>query len=77
MTILQLQFGAEGNSPSDPATPIDNAGSWLDFTDLVFLRRTSSRRSLQVGRCGGHYFSVEDFGMAPRPTVDDRCLVVA
>jgi len=33
----RVQFGADGNSPSDPATPIDNPGSWLDFTDLVFI----------------------------------------
>ena len=33
----RVQFGAEGNSPSDPATPIDNPGTWLDFTDLVFI----------------------------------------
>lgn len=33
----RVQFGAEGNSPSDPAVPFDNAGSWLDFTDLVFI----------------------------------------
>ena len=33
----RVQFGAEGDSPSDPATPVDNAGSWLDFTDLVFI----------------------------------------
>ena len=33
----RVQFGAEGNSPSDPATAIDNAGTWLDFTDLVFI----------------------------------------
>jgi carboxypeptidase C (cathepsin A) len=33
----RVQFGAEGNSPSDPATPFDNQGSWLDFTDLVFI----------------------------------------
>jgi carboxypeptidase C (cathepsin A) len=33
----RVQFGAEGNSPSDPATPVDNPGSWLDFTDLVFI----------------------------------------
>jgi len=33
----RVQFGAEGNSPSDPATPLDNAGTWLDFTDLVFI----------------------------------------
>src|SRR5271154_41031 len=29
----RVQFGAEGNSPSDPATPLDNPGTWLDFTD--------------------------------------------
>jgi len=33
----RVQFGAEGNSPSDPALPVDNQGSWLDFTDLVFI----------------------------------------
>jgi len=33
----RVQFGAEGNSPSDPAIAIDNPGSWLDFTDLVFI----------------------------------------
>ncbi|MDR3387818.1 MAG: peptidase S10 [Rudaea sp.] len=33
----RVQFGAEGDSPSDPATPIDNPGTWLDFTDLVFI----------------------------------------
>ena len=33
----RLQFGAEGDSPSDPAVLTDNAGTWLDFTDLVFI----------------------------------------
>ncbi|MEO6688312.1 MAG: peptidase S10 [Dokdonella sp.] len=33
----RVQFGAEGNSPSDPATAVDNPGTWLDFTDLVFI----------------------------------------
>ena len=33
----RLQFGAEGNSPSDPPTLMDNPGTWLDFTDLVFI----------------------------------------
>jgi carboxypeptidase C (cathepsin A) len=33
----RLQFGAEGDSPSDPATLKDNQGTWLDFTDLVFI----------------------------------------
>ncbi len=30
-------FGDEGQSPSDPATLTDNPGTWLDFTDLVFI----------------------------------------
>src|SRR5512142_2104675 len=33
----RVQFGAEGDSPSDPALPKDNPGTWLDFTDLVFI----------------------------------------
>jgi len=33
----RIQFGLEGDSPSDPATPADNPGTWLDFTDLVFI----------------------------------------
>jgi carboxypeptidase C (cathepsin A) len=32
-----VAFGAEGQSPSDPATLTDNPGTWLDFTDLVFI----------------------------------------
>ena len=31
------QVGNEGDSPSDPATLVDNPGTWLDFTDLVFI----------------------------------------
>ena len=33
----RVQFGAEGDSPSDPTTPLDNPGTWLNFTDLVFI----------------------------------------
>jgi carboxypeptidase C (cathepsin A) len=33
----RVQFGSEGDSPSDPTTPIDNPGTWLSFTDLVFI----------------------------------------
>ena len=29
--------GNEGASPSDPTTLVDNPGTWLDFTDLVFI----------------------------------------
>jgi carboxypeptidase C (cathepsin A) len=32
-----VRFGDEGDSPSDPATLRDNPGTWLDFTDLVFI----------------------------------------
>jgi carboxypeptidase C (cathepsin A) len=32
-----LEFGEEGESPSDPAKLIDNPGTWLDFTDMVFI----------------------------------------
>ena len=33
----RVQFGAQGDSPSDPARLHDNPGTWLDFTDLVFI----------------------------------------
>jgi len=33
----RLRVGNEGDSPSDPAVPADNPGTWLDFTDLVFI----------------------------------------
>ncbi len=33
----RVPFGSQGESPSDPATLADNPGSWLDFTDLVFI----------------------------------------
>lgn len=32
-----VSFGNEGDSLSDPANLTDNPGTWLDFTDLVFL----------------------------------------
>jgi carboxypeptidase C (cathepsin A) len=32
-----LKVGNEGDSPSDPVTLTDNPGTWLDFTDLVFI----------------------------------------
>ncbi len=33
----RVAFGAEGQSPSDPAILSDNPGTWLDFTDIVFI----------------------------------------
>ncbi|WP_022972965.1 S10 family serine carboxypeptidase-like protein, partial [Xanthomonas maliensis] len=32
-----VAFGSEGDSASAPATLHDNPGTWLDFTDLVFI----------------------------------------
>ena len=32
-----LSFANQGDSASDPATLTDNPGTWLDFTDIVFL----------------------------------------
>ena len=32
-----VQFGADGDSASAAAEPSDNAGTWIDFTDLVFI----------------------------------------
>jgi len=33
----RVQFGAQGDAPSDSAVARDNPYSWLDFTDLVFI----------------------------------------
>jgi carboxypeptidase C (cathepsin A) len=33
----RINFANEGDSPSDPATLMDNPGTWLDFSDLVFI----------------------------------------
>lgn len=33
----RVQFGAQGDAPSDPAVLTDNPFTWLDFTDLVFI----------------------------------------
>ncbi len=33
----RVQFGTQGDNPSDPILLKDNPGTWLDFTDLVFI----------------------------------------
>ncbi|MDE2247742.1 MAG: peptidase S10 [Pseudomonadota bacterium] len=33
----KVDFGVEGDTPSEPATLHDNPGTWLGFTDLVFI----------------------------------------
>jgi carboxypeptidase C (cathepsin A) len=45
-----LPFGEEGDSASSPAALSDNPGTWLDFTDLVFIDPigTGFSRSLEA-----------------------------
>lgn len=33
----RVPFGEDNSSPSDTPTLVDNPGTWLDFTDLVFI----------------------------------------
>jgi len=46
-----VAFGDEGDSPSNPPVLTDNPGTWLDFTDLVFIDPigTGFSRSLESG----------------------------
>jgi len=50
----RVAFGDQGDSPSDPATLTDNPGTWLDFTDLVFIARSgrasADRSSIPIRR---------------------------
>lgn len=53
-----VEFGMQGNSPSAPAELRDNPGTWLDFTDLVFIDPigTGFSRSLVDGAEAGKQF---------------------
>jgi Serine carboxypeptidase len=33
----RVEFGDQGDSPSDPATLVENPGTWPNFSDLVFI----------------------------------------
>jgi carboxypeptidase C (cathepsin A) len=58
----RLNFGAPPYSPSAPAIPVDNAETWLDFTDLVFIDPpgTGYSRILAKGETARrHFYSVE------------------
>jgi carboxypeptidase C (cathepsin A) len=58
----RVQFGAAGDSPSDPTGMIDNAGTWLDFTDLVFIDPVGtgySRSLLSDQDSKAHFFTVK------------------
>ncbi len=48
----KINFGDEGDNPSDRPTLHDNPGTWLDFTDLVFIDPvgTGFSRSLEPSK---------------------------
>jgi carboxypeptidase C (cathepsin A) len=59
----RLQFGAQGDSPSDPPNLIDNAGTWLDFTDLVFIDPVGtgfSRSLVPLDETKRRFFGVQE-----------------
>lgn len=45
----RLPFGNAGNTPSDPPALVDNAETWLSFTDLVFVDPVGTGYSRLVG----------------------------
>ena len=59
----RIKFGDEGDSPSDPATLSDNAETWLDFTDLVFIDPVGtgySRSLVSADETKKQFFSTEN-----------------
>src|ERR1017187_8918664 len=58
----RIKFGDEGDTPSDPATLTDNPGTWLDFTDLVFIDPIGtgfSRSLVSVEETKKQFYSTE------------------
>ena len=56
----RLPFGNEGNTPSDPPALVDNAETWLAFTDLVFIDPIGTGYSRSAGSGdSGRYYSVD------------------
>jgi carboxypeptidase C (cathepsin A) len=59
----RIQFGDEGDSPSDPAKLTDNPGTWLGFTDLVFIDPIGtgySRSAVDVPDTKRQFYSTEN-----------------
>ncbi|MDR4305116.1 peptidase S10 [Chelatococcus sambhunathii] len=56
----RLPFGNKGNTPSDPPGLVDNAETWLAFTDLVFVDPVGTGYSRTVGSGdSGRFYSVD------------------
>ncbi len=67
-----IAFANEGDSPSDPATLTDNPGTWLDFTDMVFIDPigTGFSRSLVEEA------ETKKLFYAPKPDIEYLSLVI-
>ncbi len=58
----RIQFGAQGDSPSDPVRLKDNPATWLDFTDLVFIDPVGtgfSRALVPPAEAKPHFFEMD------------------
>jgi carboxypeptidase C (cathepsin A) len=70
----RVQFGAAGDSASDPPVLRDNPGTWLDFTDLVFIDPVGtgfSRSLLKAEDTDKHFFTIRsDIGYLSRIVYD-------
>jgi carboxypeptidase C (cathepsin A) len=58
----RVQFGAQGDSPSDPARLVDNPGTWLDVTDMVFIDPVGtgfSRSLVDKDETKKHFYSIK------------------
>ena len=58
----RVQFGAQVDSPSDPARLVDNPGTWLDFTDMVFIDPVGtgfSRSLVDKDETKKHFYSIK------------------
>lgn len=58
----RVQFGDNGDSPSAPALLRDNPGTWLDFTDLVFIDPVGtgfSRARIAPEEAGKRFYAVQ------------------
>ncbi len=58
-----LAFGEQGDSPSDPIKLTDNPGTWLDFSDLVFIDPVGtgySRSLVDAAETKKQFYSTEN-----------------
>ena len=70
----RVQFGAQGDAPSDSPAARDNPNSWLDFTDLVFIDPVGtgySRSLLDEAETKKTFFTADtDIGYLSRIVAD-------